>query len=163
MPLEQPLETHLSYPLQHFRPAHSPPPFRAVLNPDRSRATKTGHITSQLHQALAIADRGAERWYAAELLRIKGELLIQEATAQSVSAAEDCFVSAIDIAREQSALFWQLRAAMSLARLRVRQDRHNDAWQVLAPVYDRFTEGFETADLRSARAMLESCGLTGSD
>jgi predicted ATPase len=90
-------------------------------------------------------------------------LLIQEATAQSVSAAEDCFVSAIDIAREQSALFWQLRAAMSLARLRVRQDRHNDAWQVLAPVYDRFTEGFETADLRSARAMLESCGLTGSD
>src|SRR4051812_18987230 len=51
MPLEQPLETHLSYPLRHFRPAHSPPPFRAVLKPDRSRATKTGHITSRLHCA----------------------------------------------------------------------------------------------------------------
>ena len=87
-------------------------------------------------------------------------MLIQEATAQSVSAAEDCFVGAIDVAREQGALFWELRAAMSLARLRVRQDRHYDARQVLSPVYDRFTEGFETADLRCARAILESCGLT---
>src|ERR1700756_294156 len=49
MPLEQPLETHLPYPLQHLRPDHPPPPFRTVLKPDRSRATKTGQITSQLH------------------------------------------------------------------------------------------------------------------
>ena len=119
-----------------------------------------GKALATVGQALARADRGAERWYVAELLRIKGELLIQEATAQSVSAAEDCFVGAIDVAREQGALFWELRAAMSLARLRVRQDRHYDARQVLSPVYDRFTEGFETADLRCARAILESCGLT---
>jgi predicted ATPase/DNA-binding winged helix-turn-helix (wHTH) protein len=122
-----------------------------------------GKALATVDQALATADRGAERWYVAELLRIKGELLIQEATAQCVSAAEDCFKKALDVAQEQGALFWELRAAISLARLRVRQDRHDDARQALAPVYDRFTEGFETADLRSARAILESCGLTGSD
>jgi predicted ATPase/DNA-binding winged helix-turn-helix (wHTH) protein len=122
-----------------------------------------GKALATVDQALARADRGAERWYVAELLRIKGELLIQEATAQSVSAAEDCLKKALDVALEQGALFWELRAAMSLARLRVRQDRHNDARQVLSPVYDRFTEGFETADLRCARAILESCGLAGSD
>ena len=119
-----------------------------------------GKALATVDQALATADRGAERWYVAELLRIKGELLIQEAT---VSAAEDCFVGAIGVAREQGALFWELRAAMSLARLRVRQDRHYDARRVLTPVFDRFTEGFETADLRCARAILESCGLTGSE
>ena len=117
---------------------------------------RIGKAVATVDQALARAERGAERWYVAELLRIKGELLIQEATAQSVSAAEDCFVGAIDVAREQGALFWELRAAMSLARLRVRQDRRYDARQVLSPVYDRFTEGFETADLRCARAILEN-------
>ena len=114
-------------------------------------------------QALARAEQGGERWYVPELLRIKAELLLQDATAQSVSAAEDCLKEALDAAQEQGALFWESRAAISLARLRVRQGRQDDARQVLAPVYDRFTEGFETADLRAARAILESCGLTGSD
>jgi predicted ATPase len=118
-----------------------------------------GKALATVDQALTRADRGAERWYVAELLRIKGEFLIQEATAQSVSAGEDCLKKALDAAQEQGALFWKLRAAISLARLRIRQDRHDDARQVLAPAYDRFTEGFETADLRSARAILESCGL----
>ena len=83
-------------------------------------------------------------------------MLLQEAPAQSVSAGEDCLKEALDVAQEQGALFWELRAAISLARVRVRQDRQDDARQVLVPVYDRFTEGFETADLRSARAILES-------
>jgi predicted ATPase len=122
-----------------------------------------GKALATVDQALARADRGAERWYVAELLRIKGELLIQQASVQSVSVGEDCLKKALDVAQGQGALFWELRAAISLARLRVRQDRHYDARQVLSPVYDRFTEGFETADLRSARAILESCGLTGSD
>jgi predicted ATPase len=122
-----------------------------------------GKALATVDQALARADRGAERWYVAELLRIKGELLIQEATAQSASAGEDCLNKALDVAQEQDALFWELRAAISLARLRVTQDRHDDARQALAPVYDRFTEGFETADLRCAKAILESCGLTRSD
>jgi predicted ATPase len=122
-----------------------------------------GKALATVDQALARADRGAERWYVAELLRIKGELLIQEATVQSVSAGVDCLKKALDVAQEQGALFWELRAAISLARLRVKQDRHDDARQALAPVYDRFTEGFETEDWRCAKAILESCGPTGSD
>jgi predicted ATPase len=105
--------------------------------------------------ALERSDSAGQRWCLAELLRIKGELLLQANEDQSVSAAEGCFYRSSQVAQEQGALFWELRAAMSLARLRGRQNRPDDAQQVLAPVYDRFTEGFDTADLRSARAMLE--------
>jgi predicted ATPase/DNA-binding winged helix-turn-helix (wHTH) protein len=119
-----------------------------------------GRFTEALaavEQALSTADRSGERWYLSELLRIKGELLLQAAGPQpAVSAAEDCFHRALEIARQQGALFWELRGALSLARFRVTQDRRDDARQILAPVYDRFTEGFETADLRAARAMLQS-------
>jgi tetratricopeptide (TPR) repeat protein len=115
-----------------------------------------GKALATVDQALARADSGAERWYLAELLRIKGELLVQEATAQSLSAAEDCFVAAIDIARKQGALSWELRAATSFARLWYNQNRRAEASALLQPVYDRFTEGFDTADLRSARTLLEA-------
>jgi predicted ATPase len=83
-------------------------------------------------------------------------LLVQEATAQSLSAAEDCFVAAIDVARKQGALSWELRAATSFARLWYDQNRRAEASALLQPVYDRFTEGFDTADLRSARTLLEA-------
>jgi len=106
-------------------------------------------------QALAKANHGGELWYLAELLRIKAGLLLQETEDQSIAAAENCFREALDVARRQGALFWELRCALDLADLRVRQDRQDEARQILAPVYDRFTEGFETADLRSARAILE--------
>ena len=76
-------------------------------------------------------------------------------TNQAISAAEACFAEALEVARGQGALFWELRAALSLARLRIGQERPGDARAVLAPAYDRCTEGFETADLRSATAMLE--------
>ena len=106
-------------------------------------------------EALASADRGGERYYVAELLRIKGELLLQEAGNQPIPAAEDCFQAALDIAQEQGALFWELRAALSLARWRIRHHRQDDARRILAPVCDQFTEGFETEDLKQARALLE--------
>jgi predicted ATPase len=109
-----------------------------------------------IDRALARADRGGERWFVAELLRTKGGLLLHEPGDQSISAAERCFSAAIEVAREQGALSWELRSALSFARLRVSQDRRDDARQLLAPVYNRFTEGFETPDLRSARAMLQS-------
>jgi predicted ATPase len=105
--------------------------------------------------ALARSDRDGVRWHVAELLRIKGELLLRDAGSRSMAAAEDCFLGALEVAQRQSALFWELRAALSLARLRARQDRQDEARKVLAPVYDRFTEGFETADLCAARALLE--------
>jgi predicted ATPase/DNA-binding winged helix-turn-helix (wHTH) protein len=95
-------------------------------------------------------------WYASELLRIKGEVLLQRAADPSALLAEDCFNQAAQMAREQGALFWELRAALSVARLRVSQGRHHEARAPLASVYDRFTEGFATADLQAARTLLES-------
>jgi predicted ATPase/DNA-binding winged helix-turn-helix (wHTH) protein len=94
-------------------------------------------------------------WYAPELLRIKGEVLLQQAADQATLAAEDCFDQAAQMAREQGALFWELRVALSVARLRVSQGRHHEARAPLASVYDRFTEGFATADLQAARILLE--------
>jgi predicted ATPase len=109
-----------------------------------------------IDEALARADRGGERYYVAELLRIKGELLLQTLGEQNNPKAELCFSDAFQVARQQGALFWELRIALSLARWRVRQDRQNDARNVLAPVYGRFTEGFAAPDLQTARAILNS-------
>jgi predicted ATPase/DNA-binding winged helix-turn-helix (wHTH) protein len=117
-----------------------------------------GHLTEALatiDRALAAADHGGERWVVAELLRMKGEFLLHGADKQSGLAAERCFFEAMEVAREQDALSWQLRAALSFARLKVRQGRHDDARRLLVPVYGRFTEGFETPDLLSASAMLQ--------
>ena len=109
-----------------------------------------------IDRALATANRGGECWFVPELFRAKAEVLLRGADSQSISGAERCFCEAIDVAREQDALSWELRSALSFARLRVRQDRQDDARQLLAPVYSKFTEGFETPDLRSASAMLQS-------
>src|SRR5882724_2775322 len=106
-------------------------------------------------EALLRCEARDERWYVAELLRIKGELLLHETEHRSVPAAEQCFGEALELARRQGALFWELRSALSLARLRIGQDRRADARAVLAPAYEKFAEGFETADLRNAGAMLE--------
>jgi predicted ATPase len=109
-----------------------------------------------IDEALARYGRDGRLWCVAELRRVRGELLLVEAGSQSIMEAEDCFFGALEVARQQGALFWELRAALSLARLRIRQDRRDDARQLLAPVYDQFTEGFEAADLRCARALLET-------
>jgi predicted ATPase len=102
------------------------------------------------------ADReGGHGWYAPDLLCIKGEVLLRQAGDRSTLAAEDCFTLAAQMAREQGALFWELRVALSLARLRVSQGRHREARAQLALVYDRFTEGFATMDMQSARTMLD--------
>jgi len=95
-------------------------------------------------------------WHIPELLRVKGELLLQDAGDPSDAAIDGCFQEALAIAKSQDALFWELRAATSVARLRRDQGRPADATALLQPVYDRFTEGFETADLRSARALLDT-------
>jgi predicted ATPase len=108
-----------------------------------------------LDDAMAAAGEDGHGWYAPELLRIKGEVLLQQAADQSTLAAEDCFNQAAQMAREQSALFWELRVALSVARLRVSQGRGHEARAPLASVYDRFTEGFATADLQAARTLLE--------
>jgi predicted ATPase/DNA-binding winged helix-turn-helix (wHTH) protein len=111
-----------------------------------------------LDDAMAADREGADGhgWYAPELLRIKGEVLLRQAADRSALAAEDCFNQAGQIAHEQGALFWELRVALSVARLRVSQGRRHEARAPLASVYDRFTEGFATADLQAARTMLEA-------
>jgi len=95
-----------------------------------------------------------QQWYVPELLRIKGDVLLRQTSNQAVQAAADCFVQAADMAREQGALFWELRVALSLARLLHGQGRSADAAGILQPVYDRFTEGFATADLQAAKGLL---------
>jgi predicted ATPase len=90
--------------------------------------------------------------FFAELLRVKGEIQIRR---EAVAAAEEAFREALAIAREQEALLWELRAGLSLARFRASQGRIGEARQLLAPAYDRFTEGFEFPDLRAAKAFLE--------
>jgi hypothetical protein len=126
---------------------------------------ETGEIGLALEtidETLVRCESRDERWYLAEQLRIKGELLLRDGKYQAVAAAEACFEAAINVAREQGALFWELRGALSLARLRVKQDRPTDARHVLAPVCDRFTEGFEIEDMRAARALLESLSVQQS-
>jgi predicted ATPase len=99
---------------------------------------------------------GGQRWYLPELLRIKGEVTLQQGSAEAAAAAEVCFLEGLSLAQEQGALFWELRVALSLARVRVAQCRHDEARQILAPVYGRFTEGFEMTDLRTAKALLDA-------
>ncbi len=117
-----------------------------------------GAALNAVNDAVASAGQGTEGqvWFVPELLRIKGELLLRQDGDQYCAAAEDCFDQATEMAREQGALLWELRVALSRARLRMTQRRQDEARRLLAPVYDRFTEGFGTADLRAARAMLES-------
>ena len=108
-----------------------------------------------IDEALARSERDEERWCVAELLRIKGELLLLQAGPDAVVGAEDHFRQAIDWAGRQSALSWELRAATSLARLWREQSRKEEARELLAPIYARFTEGFATADLRTAKALID--------
>jgi predicted ATPase len=109
-----------------------------------------------LDKGLASADHGGERTYYPELLRLRGELLLRQVIGQPGSRAEQSFSDALCLARQQGALALELRAALSLARLRVTQGRHEEARQILTPIYDRFTEGFGTSDLSAARSMLEA-------
>jgi predicted ATPase len=89
------------------------------------------------------------------LLRIKGELLRLEGSANAIDAAEDHFVQALEWARRQEALSWELRAATSLAELWHGRGKSADAHQLLTSVYNRFNEGFETADLKTAGALID--------
>jgi predicted ATPase len=90
----------------------------------------------------------------AEAYRLQGALLLHQAVADTVHA-EACFQQALTIAHRQRARSWELRAAMSLARLWQHQGKREEARELLAPIYGWFTEGFGTADLQEAQALLE--------
>ena len=108
-----------------------------------------------LAEALAVMDDTGLRYYGAELSRLKGALLQQQAVPDAAQA-EACFHQALDVARQQQAKSLELRAAMSLARLWQQQGKREEARGLLAPVYAWFTEGFDTADLREAQVLLEA-------
>lgn len=110
---------------------------------------------SAIDDALRRSERTKERWCFPELLRIQGELMLLKKE-PSVAAAEDNFLRALRWGRQYGALSWELRGAMSLARLRRSQGRTEEACMLLAAIYDRFTEGFGTADLESAKALIDA-------
>jgi predicted ATPase len=104
-------------------------------------------------EALQRSEHNDERWNFAELLRIKGELMLLQNRPGSVGA-EYHFLQALERAHRQGALSWELRTAVSLATLWRNQGRTADAFELLAPVYDRFSEGFETVDLKAAGILI---------
>jgi predicted ATPase len=112
-------------------------------------------------EALAGADGAGDRAHAAELYRLKGELLVQQHPPDP-SQAEGCFQQALAIARGQQAKSWELRAAVSLSRLWQQQGQSTAAYKMLAGVYGRYTEGFDTADLQEAKALLEALSSGGT-
>jgi predicted ATPase len=107
-----------------------------------------------LTEAYTLMEQQEERWWEAEIARLRGVLLLrQPGTPQA--EAETCFRQALDVARRQEGKSLELRAAMSLSRLWQQQGKRAEAHALLAPVYSWFTEGFDTADLQEAKALLE--------
>lgn len=128
------------------------PQFLAILAEALWHAGRTQEALEAIEEGLGVSDSNGERAYDAELCRLKGELL---KTQGKTAEAEDGFQKAIEIARQQAAKSLELRAATSLARLWQNQDKREEAHQLLGKVYTWFTEGFDTADLKEARSLLE--------
>jgi predicted ATPase/DNA-binding winged helix-turn-helix (wHTH) protein len=131
-------------------------PFLSEIADALGRDGKAAEGLLAIDEALARSERTEECWCVAELLRIKGELILQEGAPQAAMAAEEHFLDSLDWARRQGALSWELRTSTSLSCLQHDQGRIAEARNLLQPVYDRFSEGFETADLKAAKAHLES-------
>jgi predicted ATPase len=107
-----------------------------------------------LDEALALVSKTDERWYQPELLRLRGETLLTLSREGHIEPQALCS-QALQVARQQQAKSWELRAAMSLSRLWQLHDRRDEARELLAPGYDWFTEGFDTSDLQAAKHLLE--------
>jgi predicted ATPase len=121
---------------------------------------QVGQVDEGVHllaEALAVMDTTEARGGESQLHRLHRELLLRQAIPDEPQA-EACFQRALAVARRQQAKSWELRAAMSLARLWQQQGKHAEARELLAPIYDWFTEGFDTADLQDARALLAALG-----
>src|SRR5262249_1016229 len=106
----------------------------------------------------AVVHKTGEHYYEAELYRLKGELTLQskvQGPKSKIEKAEECFQKAIEVARRQQAKSLELRAVMSLSRLWQQLDKRTEAQKMLADIYNRFTEGFDTKDLQEAKALLE--------
>jgi predicted ATPase len=145
------LEEGLAYTLNLGREV-APPSFLALLAEVHARLGGHEKSLSVVSEALAAANKTEERWYESELHRLRGELLLAQGDA---GEAETSFQTALDMARRQGARSFELRAAVSLARLWRGQGEEAQARELLADIYGWFTEGFDTIDLIEARTLLE--------
>ena len=148
------------------------PHFLALLAEALGKNGQAEEALRVLEEALAIAHRNGDASYLPELYRIKGEVLLMQATNRglsravaggkavveaeppAVAPAEACFHQSIKIAQQQHAKSWELRAVMSLARLYQNRNKQEEARGLLAEIYGRFTEGLDTVDLREAKGLL---------
>ena len=126
---------------------------RGVLAEALGDAGEVAQGRIRIDAALADAEANREGWCLPELLRIKGALLLQDG---AIGAGEEYLMRALELARAHKALSWELRAAIALARLRRDQHRPQEARAFLGAVYERFSEGFATADLRRAKSLLDA-------
>jgi predicted ATPase len=129
------------------------PFFQGLLAEIEAQGDAEGALT-RIEEAVALAGETAEHWSDALLHRLRGEILLKCDPANT-APAEEAFLTAIAIAQQQKARTFELRAAMSLARLWRDQDKRNEARDLLTPVYGWFSEGFDTLDLKEAKALLE--------
>ena len=130
------------------------PSFLILLSEAYAAANQAEAGLGVLADAMALVERTAERYQEPEIHRLRGQLLLQQSRAHA-SRAEEAFEYALVVARREQARSWELRAATSLARLWQQQGKCAAARDLLAPIYAWFTEGFDTANLREARAVLE--------
>jgi predicted ATPase len=143
------------------------PHFLALLAEALGAASLPGEALRVLDEAVDLVHRTQEAYYLAELHRLKGELLLKQSSnffehtevdenTTAAAKAKECFDDAIRIARQQKAKSWELRASMSLARLYQQLDKREEGRTLLLQIYDTFHEGFETADLREAKNLLDA-------
>jgi predicted ATPase len=143
--------------LDDLRNAWYAPRVTTLLGELADATGRAGDVASGLAmvgEALARSRFNEERWCLPELLRIKGELILLERTEGAEGKAQAQFLDSLDVAAQHKVLSWQLRTAISLARLWRSQNRDEQARNLLRPIYGRFTEGFATPDLVAARAVL---------
>jgi len=129
--------------------------FLGELSEMQSLAGEFDQSVASIERALERSERHEENWCIPELLRIRAEIACRQNPKAKASVAEELLRQSLDWARRQEALSWELRTATSLARLWKSQDRRDAARDLLQPVYDRFSEGFDTADLKAAKALLD--------
>ena len=130
------------------------PYFLALLADAYLKTGRHKEGSKTIDEALDIVEQSRERWWQAELHRLRGQLRLAERT-RDLADAEECFRCALAVSREQAARSLELRAATSLARLWAEQGKRTAAHDLLAPVYGWFTEGFDTADLKDAKTLLD--------
>jgi predicted ATPase len=130
------------------------PGFLLLLTEAHAAAGQVEAGLGVLAEALELVEHTGERYQEAEIHRLEGELLLQRSISDAAQA-ERAFQQALAVARRQQARSWELRAATSLARLWQQQGKRAAAYDVLAPIYGWFTEGFGLTDLLEARALLE--------